>query len=59
MTSMQKMKIINMAEEKEIPVAALFTSLFLNRLFVCLAFEIDISLNQVSPNGYIILVDDK
>jgi len=53
LSTMQKMKTINMIQDMKIPVAALLTSLFFNRLFVCLAFEIDISLNQVSPNGFI------
>ena len=53
LSTMQKMKTINVVQDKRIPVAALFSSINLFRLFVCLAFEIDISLNQVSPNGYI------
>ena len=50
---MQKVKIRNKAQDMKIPLAPLFSSLILFRLFGCFAFEINISINQVSPNGLI------
>ena len=50
---MQKVKIRNKAQDIKIPIAPFFPSLILFRLFGCFAFEINISINQVSPNGLI------